>query len=740
MPHWVEGSTERLAQISGDYDPENLTHFNFTGAWGVDGVDLGANTEHDGRTYIFFGDVPLQHGRTWPPLNSDLVAFLDEAPFPAGGQLASARQGPNQLDVFFIGEDGGLYVSWVVDGGIWQGPLRISRKAVAPPGGGVTAAHQTSDQLDVFFIGRDGALYVSWVAGGGVWQGPLRLSGRGVAQPGGRLTAARQGPDQLDVLYIGKDQKLNVHWVVGTGAWSGPVALGAGPIAPAGACLAAIEQVPNQLTVLFFGNDRKLQVHWVVGGGTWQGPVALSPHPTAPPGSNLAPIKQVANQTSVLFIGDDRKLNVHWVAGGGLWQGPVALSPNPVATPGSGVALVTQAPNQTTALFLGENGHLMVQWVIGGGIWQGPVQISPANTAPAGAPLVAAKQLADLTTVLYGGRFGELQVSWVVGGGVWQGPVRINPEMARLTPVMKDGVFHPFTVREAQRTWLLGSDATPTGAFSYDGKVYVFVVANEGVTIASLTRTCCPAEPVPFDLVFRFSFESDRDGGKFFQVAPCVVRAEELPGLETPSPEGAILLGHGFTRRPGKPFGVHLAWLPLARGKDPDLQAIVYYTGSGGANWSPREADAVPLFLTDFGWASLSVGRIPGANLWMLLYHRAGSRDDIQRSGSANAPIAARVAATPWDLTQAPDIAVLDPVRDHALGRYMYRPDLPDPNQLKVRGGPLIGHPSFLYGPHLINRYTRFDPQSRVATFFFLVSTGWPYQVQLMRSSIQVAD
>jgi hypothetical protein len=65
MPHWVVGSTERIAQMSGDYDPENLTHFNFTGAWGVDGVDLGANTKHDGRTVIFFGDVPPQHGRRW---------------------------------------------------------------------------------------------------------------------------------------------------------------------------------------------------------------------------------------------------------------------------------------------------------------------------------------------------------------------------------------------------------------------------------------------------------------------------------------------------------------------------------------------------------------------------------------------------------------------------------------------------------------------------------------------------
>lgn len=740
MPHWLAGSTERIAQMSGDYDPEKLVHINFTGAWGVDGVDLGANTEHNGLTLIFFGDVPTPHGRNAPPRDSDLVAFIEDTPFPPGGHLASAHQGEHQLDVFFIGEDGGLYVSWVIDGGTWQGPLRISRKRVAPPGGGVAAAHQSGDQLDVFFIGRDGALYVSWVVGGGIWQGPVRLSGKGVAPPGARLTAANQGADQLDVFYVGNDGKLNVHWVVGLGSWKGPQALGSAAVAPPGACVAAIEQVSNQLSVLFFGNDQKLNVHWVLGLGNWQGPVALSPNPVAPPGANLAAIKQLANQTSVLFVGHDRKLNVHWVVGGGRWQGPATLSPNPIAPAGAGIALVSQIATQTTALLIGDGGQLLVQWVIGGGIWQGPVNISAANVAPAGAPLVAEKQLADLTVALYGGPWGEQQVSWVVGGGNWQGPVRINPDMMRLSPVLKDGVFHPFTVREAQRTWLLGSDATPTGAFSYDGKVFVFVVADEGTTIASLTKSCCPTEPQPFDLVFRFSFASDLDGGKFFQVAPCVVRSDQLPGFDYGSAEGAILLGHGFTRRPGKAFGVHLAWLPLSPGQDPDLQSIRYYTGSGPNNWSPREGDAAPLFLTDFGWASLSVGRILDANLWIMLYHRAGSRDDIHTFGSANAPIVARIAPTPWELGAAPDIPVLDPVRDHALGHYMYRPDLPDPNNLKVRGVPLIGHPSFLYGPHLLNRYTRYDHQTNMVTFHYLVSTGWPYQVQLMRSSIQLSE
>ena len=147
MPQWIEGSTKRIAQMTGDYDPEGLTHFNNTAIWGVAGVDLGANTEHDGRTFIFFGDVP--------PDNGDLVAFIEDGPFPRGAHLSTARQSDHQLDVFFIGHDGALHVSWVIDVGIWQGPLRISRKGVAPPGASVAAAKQLDDQLDVFYIGND---------------------------------------------------------------------------------------------------------------------------------------------------------------------------------------------------------------------------------------------------------------------------------------------------------------------------------------------------------------------------------------------------------------------------------------------------------------------------------------------------------------------------------------------------------------------------------------------------------
>jgi hypothetical protein len=182
-----------------------------------------------------------------------------------------------------------------------------------------------------------------------------------------------------------------------------------------------------------------------------------------------------------------------------------------------------------------------------------------------------------------------------------------------------------------------------------------------------------------------------------------VVNKNEVHGLEVDGDQGAILIGHGASHFGREPWGAfYLAWLPLIPGADPKLDSIRFYTGTDGINWSPNEKDAEPLFATHYGWASLSLCHVQ--NKWIMLYHRAGGIPDIATN---NEPIVARIADTPWDLATALEIPVLDPIRDDALGTYMYRPDRPDPNDLAHRGGPLLpDNHSFLYGPHILHAYT----------------------------------
>jgi hypothetical protein len=97
--------TERIGQLTGStdsttspdrprpwplpVDSQGWPLLQDTGAWGVVGVDLGANTEHsDGRLYFFFGDVATSVD-SGNQLNTDLVAWTDDTYVHRhGGHLA----------------------------------------------------------------------------------------------------------------------------------------------------------------------------------------------------------------------------------------------------------------------------------------------------------------------------------------------------------------------------------------------------------------------------------------------------------------------------------------------------------------------------------------------------------------------------------------------------------------------------------------------------------------------------
>jgi hypothetical protein len=630
MPRYTHADTRRILQLSGDYDPEGLPHFNSTGPWGVPGVDLGANTEYAGRVFIFFGDVPQpQPSASVPPHDADLIAFIDHIDIPPGAGVAAAKQLDHQLDVFFVGSDGGLYVAWVINDGIWQGPFRITSPGIAPPGAAVATARQGNDQLDVFFIGNDGALNVVWVAGDGIWQGP----------------------------------------------------------------------------------------------------VGIPPAHLAPPGANIAAGKQRDNQLDVFVIGNDGSLFVYWVIDGGIWQGPVGLPPAHLAPPGAGVVAATQRENQLDVFVIGNDGSLFVYWVIDGGIWKGSQCLPPAHLAPPGARLAAASQLGDQLDVFVIGNDRGLDVYWVRGGGIWQGPVKTIPAPFRLTPILKDGTFYPFSVKTGGNVKLLLTNETPTGAFSYGPEVYVFIVGGGRHPVSSLTRSSDPFQPLPYTFMFDVSNSTVPGSGMCFQIAPLVIRNSELPGLPTVAGHGLIMFGHGGDR-------VQLAWMPLQAAPDLHRSDVRFYTGDAADLWSPDGSRAMVLFTTRFGWTSLSAGRIPGTGQWLLLNQKTGPADDNERHGTWDEPIVARIADTPWDIAAAEEIRVFDPLREGARGKYMALP----PKPASPAWPPLIPHPSFAYGAFLLNSYTKWDARQGMVTITYLMSTGSPYQVQVMETRIRVDD
>jgi hypothetical protein len=323
-----------------------------------------------------------------------------------------------------------------------------------------------------------------------------------------------------------------------------------------------------------------------------------------------------------------------------------------------------------------------------------------------------------------------------------------EPNGFRITPVIRDGAFYPFTVHIPSGSplgiQLLRND-TPTGAFSYDGKVYVFFAWHDRSKPdqpfrSSLASSPDPSQPAPFEWVVDIST-------KFSQVAPWIIRNSEVTGLPSVNGDGLILFGQSAT--PDGHGGVFLAWMPLQPGMAPDLSNLQYYTNAPatGRRWTEKEAAAVKLFKTKWPWSSLSVGRVVEAGVWILLYQRTARPEAPEES------IVARIAQRPWDFmdaTEAREIPIFTPDNDGGYRKvagdgtvlspgFMHRENSPVADGLN-RLPPVIGGDGFAYGAYLLNRYTRWDATTRKLTIYYLMSTGMPYQVQLMRSEIRIIE
>jgi hypothetical protein len=149
-----------------------------------------------------------------------------------GGGIAAVSRNPSQLDVFYVGKDGGIWNSyWYAGAPSWTtmeiyGPASQWQYGSAFAGAGavITAAARTSEALDVFVIGSDGGMWKSsWVGGGSWGTAEVLLSAR-TGQPGGPISVVSRQPDALDVVYQGVGNAL--EWA----SWTNPAPWQVAPI------------------------------------------------------------------------------------------------------------------------------------------------------------------------------------------------------------------------------------------------------------------------------------------------------------------------------------------------------------------------------------------------------------------------------------------------------------------------------------------------------------------------------
>ncbi|MER5757677.1 hypothetical protein [Streptomyces sp. NPDC002082] len=278
----------------------------------------------------------------------------------------------------------------------------------------------------------------------------------------------------------------------------------------------------------------------------------------------------------------------------------------------------------------------------------------------------------------------------------------------------------------------------PTGAFSYAGRLYVFVGRHKvgGVMCDShLCATHGPDQDAADGLVKLYDVSSTVTpgwpGGRWLtHVSPTVVSCADWPGLPVTSGDGLVMFGSSQYHA----SALYLAFCPLdplGIPAVPDPGTWWYYRagapadGAEPANWRTTSAllDMNPPEPTEvipgLGLGEVSVVWEPSVHRWLEVNLEPHSPWEAIHLRSARRP------EGPWTL----HATVFDPGDPDADARNS------DPGNQFVRLGPN----SNVYAPYLIAPWTRFDRSTREVTLYYTVSTRLPvYNVQLLTARIHL--
>jgi len=195
--------------------------------------------DNNGQLNVF----SIANGGNW----TGPTAIGPKGIFPQDAHIAVSQQFgvANQTGVFVVDNNGELNVFSVVGAGNWSQGVKIGPANFAIPGAPVAASQQfgANNQTDVFLVDKTGTLYLFWIDDAGLWNGPKQIGPAGVApstsapsvssfSTGAFIAVSAQfgAPNQTDVFILNETGTNGPgwpteFWVGGSGPWGGPVAL-----------------------------------------------------------------------------------------------------------------------------------------------------------------------------------------------------------------------------------------------------------------------------------------------------------------------------------------------------------------------------------------------------------------------------------------------------------------------------------------------------------------------------------
>ena len=189
---------------------------------------------------------------------------------------------PNHLDIFVVGEDGGIYSSWWDQGDArqrWNLWFRIGPDwANVPTGSQVTAISRKPDQIDLFVVGHDGGIYSTWWNPSDGWEGNhnwFRIGPNWANVPQRSVvTAIARTPDQIDLFVVGHDGGIYSTWWNSSDGWEGNHNwFRIGPSwanVPQRSVVSAIARNPNQIDLFVVGHNGGIYSTWWNPNDGWE--------------------------------------------------------------------------------------------------------------------------------------------------------------------------------------------------------------------------------------------------------------------------------------------------------------------------------------------------------------------------------------------------------------------------------------------------------------------------------------
>jgi hypothetical protein len=331
--------------------------------------------------------------------------------------------GREQLEAVFVDSTGKLGLVWKANNSVWKGPIALSGPGLLSPRGKIAIANNpVNNQLEAFFVGNDGAIYVTWKANNKAWFEPARITAPGITKPGGDLVAVFNPQNNLlEVLFIDNGGKLNAVWKVQNGSWSAPAAI-SGPIAPPGGGVAAVFNPPKQIEAVFVGNDGAVYLAWKANNGAWTKPAAISPAQIAKAGAAVTmTFNPPSNQLEAFFVDLKGAVNIVWKAHDGAWNKPAGLTPSGTGVSGAPiVSAFYPLGNQLEVFTIGADGAVTIVWKANNGAWNKPAALTAArNALPGGHLGVQFQTLNNQLELLYTNNEGNLSLVWKAQNKSW---------------------------------------------------------------------------------------------------------------------------------------------------------------------------------------------------------------------------------------------------------------------------------------------------------------------------------